>query len=157
MNYTGNHLICKTLAEAFPSAKLWTLDLSDNLESMIMGKMDDLVSPDKETMLATLDQIHAQMGFCMHPLGHFMTVGDLMLWGAIRSSPAILSAVQTKGKYPEIKKWYEEFMEKQPFIQEVFKTMSAVTKEPAVLPRSCDVLTIENKNTKERWLQTRWC
>jgi len=136
MNFTGNQVVCKTLAEAFPSIKLWTLDLSDSLESMIFEKMEDLLSPDKETMIAALDRIHAQMTFSMHPLGHYFTVGDLMLWGAIRGSPALTAAIHKDPKkleYPEIHTWYEEYMEKQPFIPEVFNTLNALNKQPAAV------------------------
>jgi len=136
MNYMGNSLICKTLAEAFPSAKLWTADISDTLEAMILRTVHDLSSPDRATMSSALEAINQSMTFSMHPIGHFFTVGDFTLWEAIRNSPALLAEVQVKDKYPEIQQWYEEYMEKQPVIQQVFKTMTMMTKEPAVLPPS---------------------
>ena len=134
MNFTGNNLICKTLAQSFPSAKLWSADLSDDLEAMILGTMDHILSPNKATMIAAVHELNQRMTFSMHPVGYHFTVGDFTLWGAIRSSPAVLAEVQNKNKYPEIHQWYEEYVEKQPFIQEVFKKMTALTKEPTVLP-----------------------
>jgi len=147
MNYTGNDFICKALAEAFPSAKLWTADLSDTLETMILRTTNDLSSSDKANIVAALEAINQSMTFSMHPIGHFFTVGDFTLWAAIRNSPSILAEVQVKDKYPEIQQWYEEYMEKQPFIQQVFKTMNTMTKEPAVFnphPASHNGLSIRN-------------
>src|SRR5271170_224178 len=149
MNYTGNDLICKTLATASPSTKLWTADVSDTLKTMILRTVKDLSSPDKTTMIAAIEAINQSMTFSMHPIGHYFTVGDFTLWAAIRNSPAILAEVQVKDKYPELQLWYEDYMEKQPVIQQVFKAMNTMTKEPAVLPPptpSFNVLSVRNPN-----------
>jgi hypothetical protein len=129
MKYTGNDLICKTLAEAFPSTKLWTADVLDTLETMILRTVKDLSSPDKTTMIAAIEAINQSMTFSIR---HF-TVGDCTLWAAIRNSPAILTEVQVKNEYPEPQQWYEDYLEKQPIIQQVFKAM---TKQLTVLPPS---------------------
>lgn len=118
MTYIGNKLVCETLAKEYPQAGLWTKELADNLETTLLGSMEKLNSTDKTATAETLRSINETMAFCMHPVSYSFTVGDFLLWGAIKENPQISSDILS-GKYPEIERWYKEFMEKQPITSQV--------------------------------------
>jgi len=65
----------------------------------------------------------------MHVNGVHQTVGDLLLWGAIRGNSVSLSDVMA-GKYPNIESWYKEIMEKLPYIHQA----EAFLKEKETAP-----------------------
>jgi Glutathione S-transferase, C-terminal domain len=118
MTYTGNKLVSETLAKEYPQAGLWTNELADNLETTLLGSVEKLNSTDKTAIAEALGSINETMTFCMHPVGYSFTVGDFLLWGAIKGNSQISSDVLS-GKYPEIERWYKEFMEKQPVTSQV--------------------------------------
>ena len=90
ISYTGNILICKTLALEYPTTRLWTNELSDTLEFILLEFMDKVYGTDKATVTDALEQIDSTMMFCLHPLAFEFTVGDFLLWGAIKGNPQIL-------------------------------------------------------------------
>ena len=118
MSYTGNILVSKTLALEYPKTRLWTNELSDALELMLLGSMEKVVSKDKASVTEALEAINEMMMFSMHPVGHAFTVGDFSLWGAIKGNTQITSDILS-GKYPEIERWYKEYMEQQPITAQV--------------------------------------
>lgn len=118
MSYTGNNLICKTLALEYPKARLWTNELSDNLEFTLLGSMEKVNSTDRAIVAESLETVNEMMMFSMHPVGYSFTVGDFLLWGAIKGNPQTTSDVLS-GKYPEIERWYKEYMEQQPITAQV--------------------------------------
>ena len=128
MSYTGNIIVCKTLALEYPETRLWTSELSDTLEFMLLGSMEKVNSTDKASVTEALEAINEMMMFSMHPVGYAFTVGDFLLWGAIKGNPQITSDVLS-GKYPEIERWYKDYMEQQSITAQVasfVKEMNAV-------------------------------
>ena len=128
MSYTGNIMVCKTLALEYPETRLWTSELSDTLEFMLLGSMEKVNSTDKASVTEALEAINEMMMFSMHPVGYAFTVGDFLLWGAIKGNPQITSDVLS-GKYPEIERWYKDYMEQQSITAQVasfVKEMNAV-------------------------------
>ena len=128
MSYTGNILVSKTLALEYPKTRLWTNELSDTLEFMLLGSMEKVTSTDRASVTEALEAINEMMMFSLHPVGHAFTIGDFLLWGAIKGNPQIASDILS-GKYPEIERWYKEYMEQQPITAQVaflVKEMNAV-------------------------------
>lgn len=121
-------LICQSLAKDFSEAGLWTSELSENPDHPLFSAIDRLNSNDQKDVSNALAEVNAMMTFCMHPLGNKFSVGDLSLWGAIKGNPRVSGDV-LNGKYPEIERWYKDYMEKQFFVSEVhefIKNLNAV-------------------------------
>lgn len=128
MTYSGSPLICKTLAMEYPSAELWTGNVTDNLEFILLEFMDKVYGTDKAAVTSALEQIDSTMVFCLHPLAFEFTVGDFLLWGAVKGNSQITTDVLS-GKYREIERWYKQYMETLPHISKVndyVKELSAV-------------------------------
>src|SRR5436309_9238066 len=104
MIYAGNVLCSKTLATEYPDTKLWTTDLGDTLEFTLLSMMEKVNSTDRAVSSEALEEINETMAFSMHPCGHKVTVGDFMIWGAIKGNPQMTTDVLS-GKYPEIERW----------------------------------------------------
>jgi hypothetical protein len=115
--YTGSNVISKTLAEHLPSAGLWEEDSKGVVENA-SGLLDKLLSSEPAVITQALGSINESMTFKMHPAGNAFTVVDLLLWGGIKGNPQSVSVVLS-GKYPEIERWYKEFVEVQPFIAQI--------------------------------------
>jgi hypothetical protein len=99
----------------------------DKLEWPLLKYLEKLYnSQDKEGCILALDGINVAMVFAMHPLGVEFTVGDLLLWGAIKGSPQLTADVLS-GKWREIERWYKQYMEQLPFATRVIEFVKEFT------------------------------
>jgi hypothetical protein len=112
--------ICNTLAIELSKARLWTSELAEVIEFTLLGSIEKLISNDQASISEALAAINENMTFSMHPVKYAFTVVDLLLWGAIKANPHITADILS-GKYPEIERWYKEFMEQQPIVTQVNK------------------------------------
>jgi glutathione S-transferase len=101
MTWTGNALICKTLAETHPKAQCD--------ESSLIELMDDLLSSDNTAVANGLKTINARLTFSTYS-AVTCSISDLSLWGAIKGNPQTFNQVLS-GKYPQITRWYKELMD----------------------------------------------
>jgi len=91
--------------------------------------MSQCYSQDQNTVKTGLTYFNKELGVSMYVNGVRQTVGDLLLWGAIRGNYVSLSDVMA-GKYPNIESWYKEIMEKLPCIHQA----EAFLKEKETAP-----------------------
>jgi glutathione S-transferase len=80
--------------------------------------IDRLSSNDQKETSNALSDINGLLTYSTHPLGATFSVADLCLWGAIKGIPRVAGDV-LNGKYPELERWYKDYMEKQPFSSRV--------------------------------------
>lgn len=148
--------IALKLSEEYSKANISTLDTKyRQLERTVYIHIDSILSTDKAKIAEGLQRVDSVMRFSMHPIGFTFTAGDLLLWGAIKGSPHILSEVSS-GKYAEIERWYKDCMELLPFIAQV----NTFQKELTAVPHLTILLTIETKDkvsAKNCRIQTRRC
>ena len=121
MIYTGNTLICLTLAKEHPKANLWNSDLAECMKiPMVWEPIDKLLSGERAQISESLGRIDVNMTFTTHVVSFGLTVVDWLLWGAIKGNPQSVTDVLS-GKYPQLGRWYKELMEMQPIVPKVIK------------------------------------
>ena len=98
--------MCLQLVSDFkPNASL-AADI-DRKTSQYIYALEKCYSPDPTTVHTGLDYFDKVLIFAQHPTAKDESIGDVLVWGAIRGNPEALSAVMA-GKYPNVKLWYEE-------------------------------------------------
>lgn len=97
------------------------LSVQDRDEKILGSLCNALValhSGDRHEITEFLVFINKAMAYSMHPLGHKFTIIDILIWGLIKEDPQTM-ADTFSGKYPEIERWYKEFMEPQDLVHQV--------------------------------------
>jgi hypothetical protein len=147
---TENPIICKTLASHFEELGLSVQGRDEKVFGSLCNALVALHSGDRRELNEFLVLINKAMTYSMHPLGHNFTIIDILIWGVVKEDPQTTADVFS-GKYPEIERWYKEFMEPQDIIHQVgdfIRDLNAVS--------SVYNLTDEEIESQEgsAWIQT---
>jgi Glutathione S-transferase, C-terminal domain len=94
-------------------------------------------------MTDALADFNDLLTFSMHPAGNIFTVADLCLWGAIKGAPRVTGDV-LNGKYPEIERWYKDFMERQPISSQVYDMVKTFNSVNNLLLNSVNMSSLQH-------------
>jgi hypothetical protein len=95
--------------------------------------LEKCYDPEQTTWQKGLDYFDKILMFSMHPMGFHESVGDVLVWGAIRGNPEALTEVMG-GQFPNVKVWYEECASKLVCVHQAEAWFKKDSKPVSTLP-----------------------